>query len=120
MKRYVKTLLLGLALAAQTSLAADLKIDSFAPDITELDLFSTGANGAYVRSINPKSLTYPIPILDDRNGSFVIRVNGKKYVIQASGANTNKVFQAKAKGVCPNAINGKMEASTRGITGQGC
>lgn len=117
-KRILMALCLGLL--GHAAQAAGLMIYSVAPDVTELDLFDAKAGGAYAKTIDPATLRYPIPILEDLNGSYIIRIDGKRYAVDAAIVNTNKTFHAKAKGECVSMLDGDRQASGRGITGQGC
>ncbi len=120
MKQYINKLALGLACVAMShSVAATgLKISALQQGVAELDLFSTAASGAYVMSINPSTLKFPINIIEDRNGGFVIKLDGKKYYVGAADVITNKVYEVTAS--CDNGLTANPNAATRGIAGKGC
>lgn len=120
MKRHINVVALaviGMAISHGAT-AAGLKISSLAQGITELDLFSTASDGAYVMSVDPSTLSFPIPIIEDRNGGFVIKLDGKKYYVGAADVVTNKVYQVTAS--CDNEFAANPTAATRGIAGKGC
>ena len=111
---------LALALIALShgAVAKDLKISALAQGLTELDLFSTAASGAYVRSVEPSALKFPIAIIEDRNGGFIIKLEGIAYYVGAADVVTNKVYQVTAG--CNNEFTSTLTAATRGIAGKGC
>lgn len=120
MNQHVKKIAFAVVYAAisHSAVASDLKISSLARGVTELDLFSPAASGAYVMSIDPSTLKFPIPILEDRNGGFIIKLEGKKYYVGAADVVTNKVYQVTAG--CDNEFSANPTAASRGIAGKGC
>jgi len=120
MKPHIKKFGLALAMTAafHTAASAELSIMSLAQGVTELDLFSPAPSGVYVKTVGPSALQFPIAILEDRNGGFIVRLEGKKYYIGAADVVTNKVYQVTAG--CDNAFTTSPAAATRGIAGKGC
>ncbi|SRR5690606_38214062 len=120
MKRDIKRFGLALAIAAlcHSAAAADLKISALAADSTELDLFSPAADGAYIKSVDQSALKFPIAILEDRNGGFVVRLDGKKYYVNASDVVANNAYDVTAG--CDNSFTTELVGATRGIAGKGC
>lgn len=120
MKKNIKELafVLSTIILSQSAVATGLKISALADGLTELDLFSTAASGAYVHSVAPSTLKFPIAILEDRNGGFIIKLDGKKYYVGAADVVTNKVYQVTAS--CDNQFTAAPTAASRGIAGKGC
>lgn len=120
MKHRIKKLALAAACVAIShgAAATELKISGLAQGVTELDLFSTASSGAYVMSVDPSALKFPITIIKDRNGGFVIKLEGKEYYVGAADVVTNKVYQVTAS--CDNKFSATPTAATRGIAGKGC
>jgi len=120
MKRTIKKFGLALAAAAlcHGAAAADLKIDALAEGSTELDLFSPGTDGAYIKSVALSALKFPIAIVEDRNGGFVVRLEGKKYYVNGADVVANNVYDVTT--TCDNSFSTELVGATRGITGKGC
>jgi hypothetical protein len=120
MKLNMKRFALALAMAAwcHSAVAADLKISALITDATELDLFSPGADGAYIKSVNLSALKFPIAILEDRNGGFIVRLEGKKYYVNAYDVVANNDYKVTAQ--CDNTFATEYVGATRGIAGKGC
>ncbi len=95
-----------------------MSISSLAKGVSELDLFSVAAGGAYVMSVDPATLTFPIAIVEDRNGGFIIQLEGKKYYVGAADVITNKVYKVTAS--CDNEFATSPTVASRGIAGKGC
>ena len=99
--------------------AQSLSISELTQGLEELDLFSPDAGGAFVRSVDKSALHFPISIIEDRNGGFVIQLDGTKYYVGAADVVTNKKYKVSAK--CDgNYIEGHPSAALRGIVGKGC
>ncbi|MBC2770180.1 hypothetical protein [Pusillimonas minor] len=120
MKLNIKQFALAVALGVScySTAAADLKISALAADATELDLFSPAADGAYIKSVELSALKFPIAILEDRNGGFIIRFEGKKYYVNAPDVVANNVYKVTAE--CDNTFSTELVGATRGIAGKGC
>ncbi|WP_043531912.1 hypothetical protein [Litchfieldella xinjiangensis] len=85
--------------------------------VSEVDLFDP-SSGSYVRSVAADSLHYPIDILEDQQGMFVIELEGTRYSVGSSFINTTKTYNVSAE--CQNALNTHTVASSRGVAGNGC
>ncbi|HWL29179.1 MAG TPA: hypothetical protein VNQ97_09755 [Burkholderiaceae bacterium] len=116
MKRFA--LALAMAALCHAAAAGDLKISALAADATELDLFSPDADGAYLKSVELSKLKFPIAILEDRNGGFIVRLEGKKYYVNGPDVIANNVYKVTAE--CDNAFTTSLVGATRGIAGKGC
>ena len=106
------------ALVSHSAVATDLKVSALQSGVAELDLFSTAASGSYIKSVDAGTLQFPIDILEDRNGGFVIKLGGEKYYVGAADVVTNKKYDVTAG--CDNEFATNLVAATRGIAGKGC
>ena len=97
--------------------AKGLQVIDVAAGVEEIDLHSPKASGEYLRSIPADALSFPIPIVEDRDLGFVIRLEGKNYYVGASDVRTNKVYDVSAK--CDNQL-ARASGASRGIAGKGC
>lgn len=120
MKQHIKRFALVVTCVAIShgAAATGLKISALAQGVNELDLFSTASSGAYIMSVDPSTLKFPIAIMKDRNGGFIIKLEGKEYYVGAADVITNKVYQVTAS--CDNELVATPTAATRGIAGKGC
>lgn len=110
---------LTMVVLCHSAAAVDLKISALAASSTELDLFSPAADGAYIKSLELSALKFPIVIVEDRNGGFIIQPEGKeKYYVNAADVVTNKVYKVTAK--CDNTFATERVGASRGIAGKGC
>lgn len=119
MKKRMSAILLGAALAAAgpPATAGGVKIIEPAAGVKEFDLFSPDARAQYVKSVDVRTLKFPIPVVMDRELGFIIRLEGTEYFVGASDVQTDKPFDTSA--TCGNAMAPGTGAS-RGITGKGC
>lgn len=98
--------------------AKTLQILGPAKNVDEIDLFKADQSGAYIKSIPALSLDYPVPIVKDLNGGFIIKLEGKIYYVGASDVQTNKQYDVSVK--CDNTFASEQGAATRGVAGEGC
>jgi len=107
------------ALLTSASLAAAQKLQVLAPSsgVEEFNLYDATRGGHYVKSVDIRNLTFPIPVVEERSLGFVIRLSDGNYFVGASDVETNKVYDTSAS--CDSKLVGPTGAS-RGITGLGC
>ncbi|MYL24922.1 hypothetical protein GLV89_14165 [Halomonas alkaliantarctica] len=118
-ERYVRAasaILMGLIV--QCASAADLlMIKGVKEGVSEVDFFDP-TSGSYMRSVAADTLQFPIDILEDQQGMFVIEFEGERYAVGSSFINTTKRYDVIAE--CENILNTNMIASSRGVAGKGC
>ncbi|CAM4128756.1 hypothetical protein VRRI112168_15260 [Vreelandella rituensis] len=115
-KQVASAILMGL-LVQSTCAAETLMIKGVKAGVTEVDLFDP-SSGSYVRSVAADGIQYPIDILEDQQGMFVIEIEGERYTVGSSFINTTKTYNVIAD--CQNALNTSTVASSRGVAGKGC
>lgn len=86
-------------------------------NVKEIDLYDTKQGGQYLKSIDVQTLSFPIPVVEERALGFVIKLNGGQYYVGASDVVTDKAYATTA--LCDSQLAGPTGAS-RGIAGKGC
>ena len=119
MLNFLLRALAGVALLALMPLASaqSLQVKAAPPGVREVDLYDAKQSDRYVKSIDVKSLTFPIPIIEERALGFVIRLRDGAYYVGASDVETNKVYDSSSQ--CPSKLDDPTGAS-RGVRGRGC
>jgi hypothetical protein len=109
----------GLTILALPTISypTNLEILGAAKGVLEIDLFDPKQNGKYVRSIDAKTLDFPIKILEERSLGFIVKLRDGRYYIGASDVITNKTYDTTA--LCDSSLPDPT-ASSRGIAGRGC
>lgn len=97
--------------------AQSLKVLEPQKNVEEFDLFDAKQGGRYIKSVDVKTLAFPIPVVEERALGFVIKLDDGRYYVGASDVVTNKVYESTA--LCDSTLAGPTGAS-RGIAGKGC
>lgn len=122
MKRHLTYLALCfLIVISSTASSSDLQIESLTRGLNELDLFSP-ETGAFVKEIQATQLHFPIPIVEDLGGEFLIFWDEQPFKVGSSSVITNQVLQMEidATASCNTTLVRNPSASTRGLVNKGC
>lgn len=117
--KWIGSVLCVLALGSTTTQAGEpIQVTGLASGVGELDLFDT-QSGAYQHSQPASELVFPIQILDDLQGTYIIELQGQRYAIGSTLVTTNKQIALATDPNCNNDM-AKPSGASRGITGKGC
>ncbi len=117
--KWIRAAIYSLVLTVPVAQADEpLQVTGLADGVHELDLFDT-QSGTYMHSEPATTLNFPIQILLDRQGDYIIELQGQQYAIGSTLVTTNKQVSLKAEPVCDNTM-AQPTGATRGITGKGC
>lgn len=111
--------LTGVALLALMpwGFAQGLYVSGPAAGVNEFDLYDAKQAELYVKTVDVKSLKFPIPIVEERSMGFVIRLPEGRFYVGASDVDSNKVYDTTAQ--CSSELVGPTGAS-RAVRGKGC
>lgn len=116
----VGCLIVGLSLCSAMVSADNVStVNGLAEGVTSLDLFDA-TNGSYVKTLEAIDVNFPLAVLEDQEGGYVVMIDGKKVTIANSFVVTDKVFDVSGEPDCNNSLGNNSTASTRGITPKGC
>lgn len=122
MKRPLTALALScLMIFSSSATSSELQIESLTRGLSELDLFSP-ETGAFIKEIEISQLQFPIPILEDLGGEFLIHWDEQPFKVGSSSVITNQVLHMEidATASCKTALVRNPSATTRGLVNQGC
>ena len=122
MKRSLVVLSIGCLMTWNTILSAtELHIEGLTRGQTEMDLFSP-ETGAFIKELMADTITFPIPIIEDLGGEYLIDIEGQHFKVGSSSVITNNIIHTHidATTACKTEIIRNPSASTRGLVNKGC
>lgn len=121
MRRIYISILLLITCFSSVASSTELWIESLTRDMKELDLFDP-SSGEFVQEVPISDLAFPIAIIEDLGGDYLIEINGLFFKVGSSAVVTNHVPETNinAAETCNTSIGRSPTASSRGLVINGC